>query len=163
MQRRTFLRLALAGTAGLGLTGCGFRLRGLDTPGPVISELAIAGSDSDFARMAQERLESSDTHVHAQAPRVLNLGPEDFRERQLSVLDTGPRELEMELRVPFSVQRQSDGAYQLPQQQLEVLTRFTVSDDNLLAQEDLREEARQELRRDALRQLMDRLRTLADE
>ncbi|EWH01149.1 hypothetical protein Q427_15505 [Halomonas sp. BC04] len=60
----------------------------------------------------------------------------------------------------FSVQRRSDGAYRLPQQQLEVVTRFTVSDDNLLAQEGLREEARQELRHDATRRLLDRLRAL---
>lgn len=160
MQRRTFIRLALAGTAGLSLAGCGYRLRGLDTPGPILSEIAIAGSDSDFSRMVRERLESSDTNVHDQAPLVLNLGAEDFLERQIDVLDSGPRELEMELRVPYSVQRRTDGAYRLPQQQLEVVTRFTVSDDNLLTQEDLREETRLELRRDATRRLLERLRSL---
>lgn len=160
MQRRTFLGLLLTGSASLGLAGCGYRLRGLDTPGPVLSELAIAGSDSDLAGMVRERLESGDTRVHAQAPLVLNLGAEEFRERPLGIQGTGPRELEMELRLPYSVQRRSDGAYRLPQQQLEVVTRFTVSDDNLLAQEDLREEARQELRRDATRRLLDRLRSL---
>jgi LPS-assembly lipoprotein len=160
MQRRTFLGLLLTGSASLGLSGCGYRLRGLDTPGPAINELAISGSDSDFARMVQERLEAGDTHVHAQAALVLNLGDEEFRERPLGVQDTGPREMEMSLRVPFSVQRRSDGAYRLPQQSFEVVTRFTVSDDNLLAQEELREEAQQELRRDATRRLLDRLRSL---
>ncbi len=160
MQRRSFLGIMLVGGAGLGLAGCGYRLRGLDTPGPAISELAIAGRDSDLAGMVRARLESSDTLVHAQAPLVLNLGAEAFRERPLGIQGAGPRELEMELRVPYSVQRRSDGAYRLPQRQLEVVTRFTVSDDNLLAQEELREETRQELRRDAARRLLDELRSL---
>ncbi len=34
MQRRTFLTLSLVGGAGLALAGCGFRLRGLDSPRP---------------------------------------------------------------------------------------------------------------------------------
>ncbi|RDB44385.1 hypothetical protein DU490_02100 [Halomonas sp. DQ26W] len=160
MQRRTFLGLLLTGIASLGLSGCGYRLRGLDTPGLALGEFAIAGSDSDFARMVRERLESNGTRVHAQAPLVLNLGSEEFREHPLGVQDTGPRELEMSLRVPFSVQRRSDAAYRLAQQSLEVVTRFTVNDDNLLAQEDLRAEARQELRREATRRLLDRLRSL---
>ncbi|AMD00023.1 LPS assembly lipoprotein LptE [Halomonas chromatireducens] len=160
MQRRTFLGLLLTGSASLGLTGCGYRLRGLDATGPALSEIAIAGSESDLVGMVRERLESGDTRVHAQAPLVLNLGAEAFRERPLGIQGTGPREVEMELRVPYSVQRQSDGAYRLPQRQIEVVTRFTVSDDNLLAQEDIREEARQELRRDATRRLLDELRSL---
>ncbi|WP_231613671.1 LPS-assembly lipoprotein LptE [Halomonas sp. BC04] len=90
MQRRTFLGLLLSGSASLGLAGCGYRLRGLDSPGPALSELAIAGSDSDFAEMVRDRLESSDTHVHAQAPLVLNLGAEAFRERPLGTQGTGP-------------------------------------------------------------------------
>lgn len=162
MQRRGFINLALAAGASLILAGCGFRLRGFDTPGLAIDELALAGNDSELARLVAERLASLGTRVHDDAALVLNLGPETFRERQLSVLDTGPQEQEVSLSVPFSVQRRSDGAYQLSQQDLEVTTRFVVSDDDLLAQDDLREEARQELRREALRHLFDRLRSLDD-
>ncbi|NIC38047.1 hypothetical protein HBJ58_15325 [Halomonas desiderata] len=160
MQRRGFLNLVMAAGAAMTLTGCGFRLRGFDTPELAVDELAIAGNDSELARLTAERLSSLGTRVHANAPLVLNLGPENFGERQLSVLDSGPQEREMTLSVPFSVQRRSDGAYRLPQQRLEVATRFTVSDDNLLAQDDIREEARQELRHEALRRLFDRLRAL---
>ncbi|WP_111414164.1 LPS assembly lipoprotein LptE [Billgrantia lactosivorans] len=163
MQRRGFLNLALAASAVLALTGCGFRLRGFDTPGLAIDELALAGDDSELARLVDERLTSAGTRVHDDAPEILNLGPETFRERQLSVLDSGPQEREMTLSVPISVQRRSDGAYRLAEQNLEVTTRFTVSDDNLLAQDDLREEARQELRQEALRRLLDRLRALAED
>ncbi len=161
MQRRTFLTLGLAGIAGLVLTGCGFRLRGFDEPGAVIDELALAGPDSEFSRLARERLEASGTRVHEGAARVLNLGQEETRRRNLSVLDSGPREEEMTLIVPFSVQRRRDGAYLLDQQQLEVSTRYTVSDANLLIQDDLRDEARLGLRKAAARQLLDRLRSLS--
>ncbi|MFO7647967.1 LPS assembly lipoprotein LptE [Halomonas campaniensis] len=160
MQRRTFLTLALAGTAGLALSGCGFRLRGLGTPSAVIDELAIAGPDSDLARLARERLDAAGTRVHGDADRVLNLGEPEIRRRNLSVLDSGPRDEELVLRAPFSVQRRADGAYLLDQQRLEVSTRYTVSDSNLLIQEDLREEARRELLEAAVRQLLDRLRSL---
>jgi LPS-assembly lipoprotein len=161
MQRRTFLTLGLAGTAGLALSGCGFRLRGFDQPAGVTDELALAGPDSDLARLARERLEAAGTRVHDDAPRVLNLGQPEIRRRSLSVLDTGPREEEMTLIAHFSVQRRGDGAYLLDQQRLEVSTRYTVSDSNLLIQDDLREEALNELRESAVRQLLDRLRNLA--
>ncbi|MGQ4880215.1 LPS assembly lipoprotein LptE [Billgrantia sp. LNSP4103-1] len=160
MQRRGFLNLALAAGAALGLAGCGFRLRGYDTPGPALDEVALAGSDSEFSRLAAERLAAVGTRVHAAAPWVLNLGEERFNERSLSVLDSGSQEQEMSLSLPFSVQRSSDGAYRLPEQRLEVTTRYMVNEDELLAQDELREEARQDLRQEALRQLFDRLRSL---
>ncbi|MBW6391485.1 LPS assembly lipoprotein LptE [Billgrantia antri] len=162
MQRRDFLNLAMAAGAAMALAGCGFRLRGFDTPGLALEELALAGDDSELARLVEERLTAIGTRVNDNAPLVLNLGPETFRERQLSVLDSGPQELEMSLTVPFSVQQRSDGAYRLSEQRLEVSTRFTVSDDNLLAQDDLREEARQDLRQEAQRRLFDRLRAVTD-
>ncbi|MFQ3788185.1 LPS assembly lipoprotein LptE [Halomonas sp. A29] len=162
MQRRGFLNLAMTAAAVMALSGCGFRLRGFDTPGLAVDELALAGADSELARLVAERLTSVGTRVHDGASQILNLGSEAFGERQLSVLDSGPQELEMTLSVPFSVQRRSDGAYRLPERRLEVSTRFTVSDDNLLAQDELREEARQELREEALRRLLDSLRTLDD-
>lgn len=160
MQRRGFLELVLLGGASLALAGCGFRLRGLDDTGPVIDEVALAGPQSELAERLAERLRASGTRVHAQAPQVLNLGDEAFRERPLSTLDAGTRELELQLSVPFSVQRRSEGAYVLAQQTLEVSRRFSVNDDNLLAQEQLRDETREELRDEGVRQLLGRLRHL---
>ena len=161
MQRRTFLHLGLAGAAGLGLSGCGFRLRGFDQPATEPGELALAGPDSELSRLARERLEAVGTRVYDGAAQILNLGQPEFQRRRLGVLDSGPREEELTLEAPFSVQRARDGAYLLDQQRLEVSTRYTVSDANLLIQEDLREEARRELRDAAVRQLLDRLRSLS--
>jgi LPS-assembly lipoprotein len=157
MHRRDFLHLTLISSATLALAGCGFRLRGLDGPGKVIDELDLAGPDSDVLRLTEERLEAAGTRVHDGAPRVLNLGKEDFRERRLSILATGPREIEASLTLPFSLQRRRDGAYLLDQQRIEVSTRFTLSDDNLLSQDDLRQEARTQLQEEAVRRLLDRL------
>ncbi|MDI5892658.1 LPS assembly lipoprotein LptE [Halomonas rhizosphaerae] len=160
MQRRTLLQLGLAAGASLALAACGFRLRGLDQPLVTIESLALEGTDSELARLVTRRLERAGTRIDDQADRVLNLGAERFRERRLSVLESGPRELEMSLEVPFSVQRRDDGAYLLDQQRLEVSERLTVNDDELLAQDDLREATRDRLREAAVRQLMDRLRAL---
>ncbi|MDR9440928.1 MAG: LPS assembly lipoprotein LptE [Halomonas sp.] len=160
MQRRTLLHLGLAVGASLALAGCGFRLSGLDHPVVTLDALALAGADSELARQVVPRLERAGTRIDDQAEHVLNLGPERFRERRLSVLDSGPREVEMTLTVPYSVQRRADGAYLLDQQRLEVSERLTVNNDELLAQDDLRDATRERLRNQAIRQLMDRLRAL---
>ncbi|TDO16666.1 LPS assembly lipoprotein LptE [Halomonas ventosae] len=160
MYRRHFLRIGLVAGASLALAGCGFRLRGFDEPLEAIDALALEGAESELAQQVARRLKSSGTRVDEQAALVLNLGPEDFRERRLSVLDSGPRELEMSLEVPFSVQRRSDGAYLLDQQRLAVREQIMVNDDELLAQEELRQAARDRLRNAAVSQLMDRLRAL---
>ncbi|MDR5867029.1 LPS-assembly lipoprotein LptE [Halomonas koreensis] len=160
MQRRDFLRLTLAGAAGLTLGGCGFRLRGLNRPALGLEALAVAGADDAFSRLAIRRLETAGVAVRDDAPLVLNLGAERVEERRLSVLDAGSQERELTLRLPFSVQRRADGAYRLPRQTLTVSERFTFSGDDLLAGDERREAARQALRREAVRRLMDRLRAL---
>lgn len=160
MQRRTLLQLGLAAGASLALAGCGFRLRGLDQTVMPIEALALEGPDSELARHVARRLEQAGTQIDDQAAQVLNLGAETVRERRLSVLDSGHQEREMTLTVPFSVQRRADSAYLLDQQQLNVSERLTVNDDQLLTQDDLREDARDRLREAAARQLMDRLHAL---
>ncbi|SDM67363.1 LPS-assembly lipoprotein [Franzmannia pantelleriensis] len=160
MQRRRFLHLSLAAGAGLALAGCGFHLRGLDTPVMSLDSIALVAADSDLTPAVQAALERAGTAIRDDAPLRLNLGDESFRESRRTFGSAASREIEMTLRAPFSVQRQRDNAYLLNQQQLEVSTNFSISDDNLLAQEDLREEARQELREEAARRLLDRLRAL---
>ncbi|RTR05369.1 LPS assembly lipoprotein LptE [Halomonas nitroreducens] len=162
MQRRTLLRLSLAVGASVALAGCGFHLRGYGQPALSLEALAVAGRDSDFSRLATDRLEAAGTRIRDDAPLVLNLGAEEFEERSLSVLDSGSQEHEMTLRVPFSVQRRADRAYRLDQQTLEVSGRFEVSEDNLLAGDEQREAVSERLRREAVRQLLDRLRPLAE-
>lgn len=162
MQRRTFLNLAVAGSASLVLAGCGFRLRGLDTPLLAMDTIALVASDSDLTPVVRETLENAGTRVRQDAPLRLNLGSESFRESQRTFGTTGSREIEISLTAPFSVQRTSDNAYLLDQQRIEVSTNIQVSSDNLLAQDDMLAEARQRLRQEAADQLLDRLRPLGE-
>ena len=160
MQRRRFLHLTLATSAGLALAGCGFRLRGLDTPVLSLDSIALVAADSELAPTVQAALESAGTTLRDDATLRLNLGSETFRESRRTFGSAASREIEMTLTTPFSVQRQRDNAYLLDQQQLEVSTNFSISDDNLLAQDDIRAEARQQLREEAAQRLIDRLRAL---
>ncbi|WP_108444574.1 LPS assembly lipoprotein LptE [Halomonas denitrificans] len=162
MQRRHLLRLGLAAGATLAIAGCGFRLRGYDQPLVSLDALALAGPETALRRLVARRLEGAGTRVDDDAARVLNLGNETFSERRLGGLDSGPRELELTLEVPFSVQRRADGAYLLDQQRLAVSERLTVNDDELLAQDAEREAVRERLRGEATRQLLDRLRALGE-
>lgn len=165
MQRRTFLRRSLA-TLMVGsvasLSGCGFRLRGLDTPMLTLDALALDAADSDLTPVVRQALENAGTRIDDQAPLRLNLGHEQFHEAALTHGDAGSQDIELRLTAPFSVQRRANDAYLLDQQQLDVVTTITVSDDDLLAQDDIRAEAQEQLRRDAARQLLERLRPLAE-
>lgn len=161
MQRRDFLRFTLAGAAGLTLGGCGFRLRGFDVPALDLEALAVAGASGEFSRLVSQRLDSAGVAVRDDAPLVLNLGAERIEEQRLGVLSSGSQERELTLSVPFSVQRASDGAYRLDQQVVEVSERYSVSDSNLLVGDELRDDATERLRREAVRRLMDRLRALS--
>ena len=74
----------------------------------------------------------------------------------------GSRDIEFTLTVPYSVQRQSNEAYLIDQQTLTVSERISVNDNELLAQDDARRAARESLRETAARQLIERLRPLAE-
>lgn len=162
MKRRHFLYLSLAGVMALGVSGCGFHLRGLNTPVLTLDSLALNAADGELIPVVREALENAGTRIDERAPLQLNLGQERFQEASLTHGDAGSQDVELRLTAPFSVQRTTDGAYLLNQQQLDVVTTISVSDDELLAQEDIRAEAQEQLRRDAARQLIERLRPLAE-
>lgn len=159
MQRRHFLRLTLAGVAGLGLGGCGFQLRGFDTASGLES-LHLAAANDDLAEAVRQRLTRGGTRLDEAAPLRLNLGAERIRERPLGLVESGNREIELILEAPFSVQRVEDGAYLLPQETLSVSQRLHINEANLLAADDQRREAEANLRREAASRLLDRLRPL---
>jgi LPS-assembly lipoprotein len=156
MIRRTVLTglLAVSLTA---LAGCGFQLRGLNQPTLGLSELSLSANISPFSEEVKRSLESAGTRVVDTADLRVNLGDERISETRLTRSDSGSRETEITLTAPFSVQRVSDSAYLLNQQQLEVSTTVLLSTDDIYSGEELRTGAVRQLRRDAAEQLIDRL------
>ncbi|WP_192036710.1 LPS assembly lipoprotein LptE [Halomonas sp. YLGW01] len=171
MQRRRFLkqglRVALGataiGTLGLGLGGCGFQLRGYGESLPALPALALAGADDDLATAVRKTLTRAGTRVDDQAALRLNLGRGTISETQQGLSAGTSHDIELTLRAPFSVQRQANDAYLLDQQTLEVSETVTVNDDDLLAQDDSRRNARERLYETAARRLIERLRPLAEQ
>ncbi|MCJ8287437.1 MULTISPECIES: LPS assembly lipoprotein LptE [unclassified Halomonas] len=162
MQRRHFLGLTLASGAALLLAGCGFHLRGVGGEVLSLDSLALDGADTPFAEQLTKRLESLGTRVDETASLRLNLGGEDVSIRQVGVLDTGSQDQQLVLRIPYSIQRASDGAYLADRQAVEVLEEFSITDDNLLSQDELRADALENARREAVRQMIDRLRAIEE-
>lgn len=164
MKRRTFLTrslgLASAGLVAATLPGCGFHLRGLDLPTLGIDRLALSAPIGELTDIVRRQLINDGVTLTEEAPLRVNLGHERIEEFILTGGDSGSQEIELRLRVPFSVQRTSDNAYLLDQQLIEVTTFYQVSDSNLLVRSDLRKRALDELRNDAARQLLYRLRAL---
>lgn len=159
MTRRPVL-IGLIALALSALAGCGFQLRGLHQPELALSEISLSADVSPFSEEVRRTLESAGTDVVDDADLRLNLGDERLGESRLTRSDSGSRETEITLTAPFSVQRASDSAYLLNQQQLEVSTTVLLSTDDLYSVDQVRSEAIQRLRRDAANQLIDRLTAL---
>ncbi|WP_158701046.1 LPS-assembly lipoprotein LptE [Phytohalomonas tamaricis] len=164
MKRRTFLTCLAGITTALVLSGCGFQLRGYGAPELSIERLALSAADTgpraQLTQRVSQTLESAGVTLDDSAPLRLNLGEAKTTERELSFGDAGNQEREVTLTLPFSVQRVSDGAYLLDQQQVESRGTFYTSSDQLLSRDDQREELLEDLRDDAARRLLERLRNL---
>lgn len=162
MQRRILCKYALTLGGALLLTGCGFRLRGFDNPLPELAEIAVEGPGSQLRTQLTDRLESAGTTLSDAAPWILTLGQEMFEERNLGLLQAGNQQHVMVLNISIAVQRREDGAYLLSHEVLTIKERFMASDDNLLAADEYRHDVRNQLRREASRQIIQRLRTLVE-
>lgn len=164
MKRRTFLTkslgMVLAGTAMASLAGCGFHLRGLDQPPLGFDTLTLSAPVGDLTDEVTRELDNAGVTLAEDAPLRVNLGQERVQDVDLTGGDSGSQEYELQLSTPFSVQRTSDNAYLIDQQRLEVVTTYQANYSDLLARGDLREQALDDLRRDAARQLLNRLRSL---
>ncbi|ALM52270.1 LPS assembly lipoprotein LptE [Halomonas huangheensis] len=162
LQRRQFLGFTLSAGLALALAGCGFHLRGLDGDVLSLDQLAIAGpgAESPFAEQLIEQLEAHGTQVTDNAPLRLNLNPEDSFIRAGGILNSGGQDETVVLNIPYSIQRTADSAYLVSRETLETTDTYTLQDGNLLSRDDLREEAQDRARREAVRQMIDRLRAL---
>ncbi|HET8790932.1 MAG TPA: LPS assembly lipoprotein LptE [Modicisalibacter sp.] len=163
MKRRTFLTKSLGmmatGVAMASLAGCGFHLRGQREP-LSFDRLTLVAPIGELADYVRRELRNAEVALVGDAPLRVSLGPERIEEFVLTAGGSGSQEIELHLTAPFSVQRTRDGAYLLNQQWVEVTTTYLANDDNLLVRGDLREQALDDLRREAARQLLTRLRAL---
>ena len=163
MKRRTFLTKSLGvmvtGAAVASLAGCGFHLRGQSEP-LGFDRLTLVAPIGELADSVRRELTNADVALVDDAPLRVNLGPESIQEYTLTAGGSGSQEIELRLSAPFSVQRTRDDAYLINQQQIEVATTYLANDSNLLVLSDLREQALDDLRREAARQLLNRLRSL---
>jgi len=159
MMRRTVLTGLLAVSLAT-LAGCGFQLRGLNQPALGIEEIGLSANVSPFSEEVKRTLENAGTRITDDADLRLNLGDEKLSENRLTRADSGSRETRLTLTAPFSVQRVSDSAYLLNQQQLETSTTVLLSPDDIYSGEEVRSDAVRQLRRDAATQLVDRLNAL---
>ncbi|MCK0746317.1 LPS assembly lipoprotein LptE [Chromohalobacter nigrandesensis] len=142
------------------LAGCGFQLRGLDATALDVPSLTLSSPDGRFEDAVEQALKGTGTTLEDDAPLRVNLSEEQIRETRLTQGAGGNQERRLTLSVPFSVQRSEDNAYLLDQQTLEASTTLSVDNNNLLSQDELRDEALDSLRQQAARQLVDRLRAL---
>ncbi|WP_162617844.1 LPS assembly lipoprotein LptE [Salinicola halophilus] len=142
------------------LAGCGFQLRGLNQPVLGLDEVALSANVSPFSETVRRAIERTDTQIVDTADLRINLGDERISENRLTRADSGSREIELVLTAPYSVQRTSDGAYLLNQEQLDVSTTTLISTDDIYSRQELRDEAVERLRRDAAEQLIARLAAL---
>jgi len=166
MKRRTFLNRALRTSAALvaagTLAGCGFQLRGQGRNLAGLDSLALDTPPGPLGNAVRQALEGAGVAVREQAPWRLNLGAEQLDEVELTTNNAGSRAIELQLGVPFSVQRQRDDAYRIERQTLTVSTTYQAGTSDLLARDDRRQQAVQSLRQEAARRLIDRLQSLAD-
>lgn len=165
MKRRTFLiqslALAFSGTLGASLTGCGFRLRGVQQQALGIDALVLAAPETALTVSVRRELAKAGVSLTADAPQRLNLGDEHIQKISLRGGDVINDEIELRLSAPFSVQRTRDGAYLLDQQRLEAATTYLVNNDDPLVRDEQYEAALADLRQNAARQLRERLRAFA--
>lgn len=159
MTRRPLL-LCLMALALTTLAGCGFQLRGTNQPLLSMSQIGLSANISPFSETVRRTLEQAGARVTDDADLRINLGDEKIAENRLTRADSGSRETEITLTAPFSVQRVSDDAYLLNQQQLETSTSVLLSTDDIYSGNQVRDEAVKQLRQQAADQLIDRLSAL---
>ena len=155
----------LVGVVLTGLSACGFHLRGMEShtlavdnvyiqskqaSGPLLRELREALSDADVSLAASRE----------QAEVVLIIAGEQRDRRVLSVGSTGKvQEYELHYAVSFEL-RDADGEIMLERQQISRLRDFSFSETDVLAKADEEDMLYQDMRRNVVRDILNRLERL---
>lgn len=167
-RRNSLVAAVLAGSlCTLTLSGCGFQLRGVgEGSGPIVQHLQLnIQSDTpqnQLARELRQRLETAGVSIDDSANLELNVGTPSYDESQIGYGGSGGnQERNIALRVPYSVQRMSDGAYVIDGQVVQVNGTYNTSTSQLLQRDQEREQLQRRLSREAASQLVERLRAIS--
>lgn len=150
----------------LGLAACGWQLRGTSMIPANITSLYVArddGEDSLLVRQLQQTLNSADIATPAtsdNAQYALLILSENFRKRTATV-NANARVSEQELteEVRFTV-RDQEGEIAIPPSIVSVERVFEYDETNVVATRDEEQLIRDEMRRDLVGQILNRLRQL---
>lgn len=145
----------------LGLTGCGFHLRGSPPFPEDARALYLKTSNNQlFDELAVYLRDSGATVMQTKdgADAVLNLGNESFNTRTLSVdPDTGKeREFELSYSVSFEL-RKSDGTILVEHQTVNLVRDYVFDNDQVIGKSREKGVLEIEMRRDAAQRILTRL------
>ena len=145
----------------LGMTGCGFHLRGMvDMPQWLNNVAIINEGPQELSSFVQAQLQAYNINVSddpALASYWLFMQPEAFQQQITSVsASTTPRQYQLIYTVHFKLQTRQGKAI-IPAGQVVVTRQITVNSDRILGSDEEEEITKKEMRQDAAIQILNRL------
>lgn len=150
----------------VGLSGCGFYLRGSGVSADVIGPVFItSGARSEIANNLRRTLQDRDVVLsdkREDAAIQLDINSEETNSRTLSIgLNSSLRDIELNYTVNFTARR-TDGEATLPEQ-LRIIREYNYDTNEVLRSADEQDLLYKEMRRELVRRLLVRLSTLSRE
>ncbi len=146
----------------LGLSGYGFHLRGMVDMPEWVNNVAIVNQTSsrDLTPQLTQQLEAYRIQVNPDAALAhywLILEQDEIKQQVASISSsTTPRQNELIYTVLFKLQK-TQGRELIPSTQIAVTRLLTINSDRILGSMDEEEHLKNEMRRDAIRQIINRL------
>ncbi|CAE6938824.1 MULTISPECIES: LPS assembly lipoprotein LptE [Pseudomonas] len=154
MLKRNLLVIGLSTLLG----ACGFQLRGTGVEHYALDELNVTARNAygPLAKDVEEMLENNGVKVHASAPYTLVLANERESQRTASYTSSA-RSAEIQLTSALDYEIRGSNDLLLMNNQLEVQSYFVQDGNNLAGSDQESSQQREEMRRDLVRQLSQRL------
>ena len=144
------------------LSSCGFHIRGMVDLPPWLNDIAIVsqGGNQDLDPMLRDRLQAYNIRV-VSGPSLANywliIQNETFQQQITSVSSsTTPRQYQLIYTVLFKLQ-QSHGREVVPLSTVTVTRQITINSDRILGSDEEEAITKNEMRRDAILQIINRL------
>lgn len=160
MMKRNLLVIGLAALLG----ACGFQLRGTGDTHFALKELDLSARNAygETAKQLREVLENNGVRVYPGAPYHLVLSNESESRRTASYTSSA-RSAENELTTTLDYEIRGSRNLLLMSNQLEAQTFYVQDGNNLIGSDQEAAQVREEMRRDLIQQLVQRLRLVTPE